>query len=91
MKAYKIESAEQLKEIVQLMKYQKDKDRTAAYAKVWSVESRKADGKAGTMSARLEIGRNAQLFKVVGETVSLLGVVNLSMARAFVSEMEAIK
>lgn len=91
MKAYVIWSAEKLKEIVPLMKWQKDRDKVAAFARVWSATARKEPEKAAKLSARIEIGRSAQVFKMVGAEVSFLGTMNLSMARAFVAEREAVK
>lgn len=91
MKAYAITNAERLKEVVSLMKWQKEKDKVAAFARVWSATERKEPDKAKKLSARIEIGRNAQVFKVIGTEVSLLGTMNLSMARAFVADMEAVK
>ena len=91
MKAYVIRSADKLKEVVPLMKWQKEKDKVAAFARVWSATERKEPEKAKNLSARIEIGRSAQVFKVIGTTVSLLGTMNLSMARAFVADMEAVK
>lgn len=91
MKAYVISNAEKLKEVVPLMKWQKEKDKVAAFARVWSATSRKEPKKAEKVSARIEIGRSAQVFKVIGTDVTLLGTMNLSMAKAFVSDMEAVK
>lgn len=91
MKAYVISNAEKLKEVVSLMKWQKEKDKVAAFAKVWSATSRKEPEKAEKVSARIEIGRSAQVYKVIGTDVTLLGTMNLSMAKAFVSDMEAVK
>lgn len=91
MKAYVISNAEKLKEVVPLMKWQKEKDKVAAFARVWSATSRKEPEKAEKVSARIEIGRSAQVFKVIGTDVTLLGTMNLSMAKAFVSDMEAVK
>ena len=62
MKAYVIRSAEKLKEIVPLMKWQKDRDKVAAFARVWSATERKEPEKAKKLSARIEIGRSAQVF-----------------------------
>ena len=89
MKAYVIRSAEKLKEVVPLMKWQKDRDKVAAFARVWSATERREPEKAKKLSARIELGRNAQLFKLIGTEVSFLGTMNLSMARAFISDMEA--
>ena len=91
MKAYVISNAEKLKEVVPLMKWQKEKDKVAAFARVWSATSRKEPENAEKVSARIEIGRSAQVFKVIGTDVTLLGTMNLSMAKAFVSDMEAVK
>lgn len=91
MKAYVIRSADKLKEVVPLMKWQKDRDKVAAFARVWSATERKEPEKAKKLSARIEIGRSAQVFKLIGAEVSLLGTMNLSMARAFVADMEAVK
>lgn len=91
MKAYVISNAEKLKEVVPLMKWQKEKDKLAAFARVWSATSRKEPEKAEKVSARIEIGRSAQVYKVIGTDVTLLGTMNLSMAKAFVSDMEAVK
>lgn len=91
MKAYVISNAEKLKEVVPLMKWQKEKDKVAAFARVWSATSRKEQEKAEKVSARIEIGRSAQVYKVIGTDVTLLGTMNLSMAKAFVSDMEAVK
>ena len=91
MKAYVISNAEKLKEVVPLMKWQKEKDKVAAFARVWSATSRKEPEKAEKVSARIEIGRSAQVYKVIGTDVTLLGTMNLSMAKAFVSDMEAVK
>lgn len=91
MKAYLISDAEKLKEVVPLMKWQREKDKVAAFARVWSATSRKEPAKAERVSARIEIGRSAQVFKVIGTDVTLLGTMNLSMAKAFVSDIEAVK
>lgn len=91
MKAYLISSSAKMKEVVPLMKWQKERDRTAAFAKVWSVTEKKEPENAKKLSARIEVGRNAQVFKIIGTEVSLLGTMNLSMAKAFVSDMEEIK
>ena len=91
MKAYVIRSAEKLKEIVPLMKWQKDRDKVAAFARVWSATERKEPEKAKKLSARIEIGRSAQVFKLIGTEVSLLGTMHLPQARAFVSDMEAVQ
>lgn len=91
MKAYVISNAEKLKEVVPLMKWQKEKDKVAAFARVWSATSRKERGKTEKVSARIEIGRSAQVFKVIGTDVTLLGTMNLPMAKAFVTDMEAVK
>lgn len=91
MKAYVISNAEKLKEVVPLMKWKKEKDKVAAFARVWSATSREEPEKTEKVSARIEIGRSAQVFKVIGTDVTLLGTMNLSMAKAFVSDMEAVK
>lgn len=92
MKVYVISNAEKLKEVVQMMKTQRGMDSVAAFARVWSATSRKEPEKTGKVSARIEIGRSAQVFKVIGTDVTLLGKMNLSMARAFVlNEVEAPK
>lgn len=85
MKIYWITSPEKLKEVVPLMKWQKEKDKVAAFARVWSATSRKEPAKAGNLSARIEIGRRAEVFKVIGVKSTLLGVMNLSMVKDFVT------
>lgn len=91
MKAYSILDSEKLKEVVPLMKWQKEKDKVAAFASVWSATSRKEPAKAENISARIEIGRSAQVFKVIGIKVTLLGTMNLSLAKAFVIGLEDVK
>lgn len=91
MKAYLISNPEQMKEVVPLMKWQKEKNKAAAFAKVWSITSRKDPEKTEKISARIEVGRNAQVFKIIGKEKALLGTMNLSMARAFVTGLEEIK
>lgn len=91
MKAYVITDAEKLKEVVPLMKWQKDRDKVAAFARVWSATSRKEPEKAAKWSARIEIGRSAQLFKLLGNEVTLLGTMGLPQARALAAEMDAAK
>ena len=91
MKRYEILDASKLKVAASLMKWQKDRDKVAAFAKVWSITSRKEPEKAERISARIEIGKNAQVFKVIGTSVEFLGTMNLSMAKAFVSDMEVVE
>lgn len=91
MKAYLIATADKLKEVVPLMKWQKEKNRVAALARVWSATERKEPEKAKKLSARIEIGRSAQVFRVIGNEVSYLGTMNLPQARAFVADMEALQ
>ena len=58
---------------------------------MWSATERKEPEKAKNLSARIEIGRSAQVFKLIGTEVSLLGTMHLPQARAFVADMEAVK
>ncbi len=85
MKIYWITSPEKLKEVVPLMKWQKEKDKVAAFAKEWSKTSRKDPDKAKNFFACIQIGRRAEVFKSTGGRSTLLGVMNLSMARTFVT------
>lgn len=82
MKAYVISTAERLKEIVPLMKWQKDKDRVAAFARKWSGNAEEFRG----VTVRIEIGKSAQVFSVTAEGVTLLGTMNLAAAKAFTAK-----
>ena len=91
MKAYLIKSASKMKEAVELMKWQVDAAKADRFAKVWSAEERKQTGKADRMSARIEIGKSAQLFQIIGTDVTLIGTMSLPAAKNFVKELEEIK
>lgn len=91
MKAYLINSASKMKEAVELMKWQSDALKVQAFAKVWSAEERKANGKADRIYARIEVGRNVQVFKVIGTEVSLLGTMQRNAVPGFVKGLEEIK
>lgn len=81
MKIYTITNPEKLKEIVPLMRGQHDRDRTAAFARVWSVAARKNPEKAQKVSVRIEVGRTASVYKIIGTEVTLLGTPMLKAIR----------
>lgn len=81
-----ISDPEELRKIVPLMKRETDAERAAGFAAVWSVTRRKSPEKAARLSARLEIGRCAQLFKVLDGRASFIGMVNTPKARAYAAQ-----
>ena len=74
-----------------MMKWQGEKKKAESFAKVWSAQTRKGDENANRMSARIEVGRTAQLFQQIGDKRNLLGTMWLTSARKFVQDMEAVK
>ena len=90
MKAYIIDNPEVLKQVVPLMKWQREKDKVAAFARVWSATERKEPDKVKKASARIEISKSAQVFKIIGEEVTLLGTMNLKSAKEFTEGMKAV-
>lgn len=91
MKAYVITDPEKFKEAVTMMKWQAEKKKAENFAKVWGAAVRKGDEKAKQISARIEVGRTAQLFQQIGDKRNLLGTIWLTSARKFVQDMEAVK
>lgn len=91
MKAYVITDPEKFKEAASMMKWQGEKKKAESFAKVWSAQTRKGDENAKRMSARIEVGRTAQLFQQIGDKRNLLGTMWLTSARKFVQDMEAAK
>ena len=67
MKAYVITDPEKFKEAATMMKWQAEKKKAENFAKVWSAQTRKGDEKAKQISARIEVGRTAQLFQQIGD------------------------
>lgn len=91
MKAYVITDPEKCKEAASMMKWQAEKKKAENFAKVWSAAVRKGDEKAKQISARIEVGRTAQLFQQIGDKRSLIGTMWVTSAREFVQGMEAVK
>lgn len=91
MKAYLITDPEKLKDVVPLMKWQKERDKVASFARVWSATKRKEPEKAKELFARIEIGRSAQVFKRIGTSITLMGTMSLPAAKQFVAGLEEVK
>ena len=91
MKAYVITDPEKFKEAATMMKWRAEKMKAESFAKVWSAQTRKGDENANRMSARIEVGRTAQLFQQIGDKRSLIGTMWVTSAREFVQGMEEVK